>query len=104
MADTVPGGEQLAAGDLVEEQRAACSRQRQRQRVMFGALWRKDGTAMAQCGFELARLQTLYAYPEARKALLQPYDIDNPDLVDGSVEAQDQFIKTCIAKGRRNAG
>ncbi|MEW6473429.1 MAG: hypothetical protein AB1679_14250 [Actinomycetota bacterium] len=94
----VTGDPQILSDDLVEEQRSACAIQRQRQRVMFGALWRKGGTTMAQCGFELARLQLLPTDREARRAVLEPYGIDDPDFTGGDLGQQDRFIKACLAK------
>jgi hypothetical protein len=104
MGGTVLGDEQLVAADVLEQQRSACAIQRQRQRVLFGAMWRKGGTAAAQCGFDLARLQLLSAYPEAREAILQTYGIDDPNFDGGGLQQQDRFVKACIANGRHEAG
>ena len=59
---------------------------------------------MAQCGFQLARLQMLDTYPDARKALAAQYGIDEPDFDGVGGDAQDRFIKACVAKGRHEAG
>ena len=39
-----------AASDALDQQRSSCAVQRQRQRVMFGSVWRSGGRAMAECG------------------------------------------------------
>lgn len=90
------GDRQLPA-DLVSEQQSVCAEQRQRQRRMFGSLWRNGGTAMAQCGFDLARLQLLSPYPEARRAITARNGIDDPDFGGGSRDEQDRFIRACVA-------
>src|SRR4051812_42290071 len=64
MAGSMLGDDPGEAHSLIDEQRSACTQQRERQRILFGAMWRKDGPAMAQCGFELARLQILADLPE----------------------------------------
>jgi hypothetical protein len=104
MGGTLSGDPQLTAPDLVREQQSACAEQRKRQRMMFGSLWRKGGTAMAQCGFELARLQLLSPYPEARRAITARYGIDDPDFGGGSLHEQDRFIRACVANDRAGVG
>jgi hypothetical protein len=103
MAGTVLGDPQQVSADLVEQQRSACAQQRQHQRVMLGAMWRKDGTAMAQCGFELARLQMLFDNRQARQAILQPYGLHDPEFDGAGLAQQDQFMKACLAKGPNKA-
>ena len=100
MAGTVGSDPEALLDDQATEQRDACATQRRRQRVMFGAVWRKDGTVMAQCGFDLARLQ-LQRDPAARAALLEPYGLAGDPNFDGDgLDEQDQFIKACVAKSR----
>jgi hypothetical protein len=102
MAGTVGSDPEAILDDQATEQRDACATQRRRQRVMFGAVWRKDGTVMAQCGFDLARLQ-LQRDPAARAALLEPYGLAGDANFDGDgLDEQDQFIKACVAKSRHN--
>jgi len=102
MAGTVGSDPEALLDDQATEQRDACATQRRRQRVMFGAVWRKDGTVMAQCGFDLARLQ-LQRDPAARTALLEPYGLAGDPNFDGDgLDEQDQFIKACVAKSRHN--
>jgi hypothetical protein len=103
MAGTVLGDTQQVSADLVEQQRSACAQQRQHQRVMLGAMWRKGGTATAQCGFELARLQMLADNREARQAILQPYGLDDPEFDGVGLAQQNRFINACLAKGPKKA-
>jgi hypothetical protein len=56
---------------------------------------------MAQCGFQLARLQMLADESQARRAFLEPYGIDDPDFNGDGLEQQDRFIRACIAKAHR---
>jgi hypothetical protein len=95
---TVSADPQLTAPDLVEQQRSACADLRQRQRIMFGSFWRKGGTAMAGCGFDLARVQLLSQYPEAGRAIAARYGIDDPSFDGGGLDQQDRFIRACVAK------
>ena len=88
---------------LVAQQRSACAQQRERQRMMFGALWRKDGEAMAICGFDLARLQLL-PDPDARRAIATRYGIDDPNFGGGDRDEQNRFIRACAAKRVHKAG
>src|SRR5437868_4566472 len=67
MAGTVTADPASTTPDLAAQERSACAQERRHQRMLFGSFWRKGGTAMAQCGFQLARLQQLDAYPDARK-------------------------------------
>jgi hypothetical protein len=102
MGGTVAGDPESLSDDLAAQQRDACAVQRQRQRVMFGAVWRKDGTVMAQCGFDLARLQLL---PDraVRVALLQRYGLPDDPSFDGvGLDEQDRFIKACVVTSRHN--
>ncbi|MCA1841810.1 MAG: hypothetical protein LC792_01210 [Actinobacteria bacterium] len=102
MGGTVAGDPEALTDDLAAKQRDACTVQRQRQRVMFGAVWRKDGTVMAQCGFDLARLQLL---PDqaSRTALLQRYGLPDDPSFDGvGLDEQARFIKACVATSRHN--
>jgi len=94
------GDPQLVGADLVDQQRSACARERQRQRLLFGAVWRKGGPPMAECGFELARLQMLSPNADARRAILEPYGLDDPDFSGGDQVQQDRFLRACLAKTR----
>jgi hypothetical protein len=97
-ASEAPQGPQAETQGTLEHQRSACANQRQRQRVMFGAMWRTGGKEMATCGYDLARLQLL-SDPQARGAILAPYDLDSSGFDAGSREDQDRFIRACEAKG-----
>ena len=102
MGGTVAGDPQALSDDLAAKQRVACEVQRRHQRVMFGAVWRKDGTVMAQCGFDLARLQ-LATDQGARTDLLQRYGLPDAPGFDGDgMDEQGTFIKACVAKSRHN--
>jgi len=86
--------------DLLDNERAACVVQRQRQRVMFGTVWRAGGEAMATCGFEWARYGMLTDQSrEAAAAILKSYGIEDPDFDSSSRTDQNQFVQTCLAKG-----
>jgi hypothetical protein len=98
MGGTVSADPELTTPDLVAQQRSACAQQRQRQRIMFGSLWRKGGTAMAGCGFDLARVQLLGEYPEARRAIAAQFGIDDPSFDGGGLDDQNRFIRACVAK------
>lgn len=87
----------------LERQRSACAVQRQRQRVMFGSVWRTGGREMAECGFQLARLQLL-SDPEARDAILQPYGLEDGGFDAGSREGQSRFVQACASNDRHKAG
>jgi len=90
--------------EFLAQQRSACAQQRRHQRIMFGSMWRKGGSATAECAFQLARAQMLDKYPEARKALVAQYGIDDPEFDGVGRDAQDRFIKACLAQGRHEAG
>jgi hypothetical protein len=85
---------------LANKERAACALQRQRQRSMFGAIWRTGGQETAECGFELARLQLITDRdPKAEGPLLARYGIDDPGKFDASSpESADRFVKACRSK------
>lgn len=100
----VSGDPQSLTPDLLEQQRSACVVQRQRQRVMFGSVWQKGGPAMAECGFELARLQLLSDEdPKARAAILERYGIDDSGFLTSSRDDQNRFIQACRSNGRQRA-
>jgi len=101
---TVTGDPASETPELAAQERSDCAHQRQHQRMLFGSFWRKGGTDMAQCGFQLARLQLLDQYPDARKALAARYGIDDPDFDGVGTDAQARFIKACIAQSRHEAG
>ena len=99
----LPGDAQSVDENLLEQERAACLTQRQRQRAMFGAVWRTGGREMAECGFEWARYQVrTYLAPESAAAVLAPYGIDEP-LEPSSHEDRDRFIRACRSNGRHEA-
>jgi hypothetical protein len=85
--------------DLLKAERAACAVQRQRQRSMFGAVWRTGGQETAECGFELARIQLITEKdPKSEGALLAPYGITDPATFDASgTEDADRFLKACLS-------
>ena len=85
--------------DLLRQQRSACVVQRQRQRTMFGAVWRRGGRESAACGFELARLQLVGEQdPKAAAAILDRYGID-PSGFDASDRSDTaRFVKACLAR------
>jgi hypothetical protein len=90
-------GSTAVTSDLLTQVRSACRLQRERQRVMFGAVWRPDGPETAQCGFELARLQlTSYQDAEGYRALLQAYGLGDAFELS-SREDQDRFVNSCLA-------
>lgn len=89
---------QAGIGGTLEDQRSACATQRQRQRVLFGAVWRTGGEELAACGFGLARLQML-TDPQARGAILASYRLESSGFDAGSREDQDRFIRACVAGG-----
>lgn len=103
MGGTVSADPELTTPDLAAHQRSACAEQRQRQRIIFGSLWRKGGTAMAGCGFDLARVQLLAEFPEARRAIAAQYGIDDPSFGGGDLDEQARFIRACAAKTAREA-
>jgi hypothetical protein len=85
---------------LVEQIRSACAIQRERQRTLFGAVWRPNGPATAQCGFELARLQLMSDRDrDGFRAILERYGIDNRDFDLSYRDHQDRFVKVCLARG-----
>lgn len=94
----MPGDPQPAPAGLLEQQRSACTLHRQRQRVMFGSVWRTDGQQTAACGFELARLQLL-PDKEARSAILERYGIAELEFDTGSRDDQSRFVQRCLASG-----
>ena len=104
MSGTVTGDPAPKTPEFAAQERSACALQRQHQRMLFGSFWRKGGTAMADCGFQLARLQLLDQYPDARKALAARYGIDEPDFDGVGTDAQGRFIKACVAQSRHEAG
>ena len=100
---TVSANPALTAPDLVAQQRSACAEQRQRQRMLFGSVWRRNGTSMAVCGFNLARIQLLVEYPEARRAIATRYGSDAPDFGGGGLDEQGRFMRACTAKRAQRA-
>ena len=91
------------ASEALDQQRSTCAVQRQRQRVMFGSVWRSGGRAMAECGFQLTQLQLL-ADAEARGAILEPHGIDPSDFDSGSRQDQDRFVQACASGNDHKAG
>jgi hypothetical protein len=101
----VVAGDQPVTSDLLEQVRSACTVHRERQRVMFGAVWRRGGQETAQCGFELARLQlTSYEDPNGHGAILKRYGIDDAAFDASNREDQDRFINACLFNRDREAG
>lgn len=101
----VDTGASPLSGDLVEQVRSICTVQRQRQRTMFGAVWRNGGQESAECGFEVARLQVISDRdPEARSAILESFGFAGSDFDSGSREDQNRFVQACLANGRHEAG
>ena len=104
MGGTVTGDPASKTPELAAQERSDCAQQRRHQRMLFGSFWRKGGTAMAECGFQLARLQLLDQYPDAQHALAARYGIAEPDFDGVGTDAQGRFIKACVAQGRHEAG
>ena len=101
----LPADAQPVTPDLLEQQRSACAVQRERQRVVFGAIWRKGGQKTAECGFQLARLQLMSDQDaNASGAILKKYGIDKSDFDASSRDDQNRFIQACLLKGRHEAG
>lgn len=94
----VPGNSDRPGFDFLERQRSACANHRQRQRVMFGSVWRTDGRRTAECGFELARVQLL-SDDGARRAILERYGIDPAGFEASSRDDQDRFVQRCLSAG-----
>lgn len=99
-AGGVVTGSAQPAPSVLEEVRAACAVHRQRQRVMFGAIWRDGGQETARCGFELGRLQLLGADPADRDAILERYGIGPSGFEPSDRRDQDRFLTACRAGGR----
>lgn len=100
-ATTGPSAETAHASVPVflDQQRAACATHRQRQRVLFGSVWRTGGEEMAQCGFHLAQLQLL-PDDDGRQAILEQYGLNEGGFDPGSRDDQNRFIRACAANGR----
>lgn len=99
-AGGVVGGGEPVASQLLAEMRSACTLQRERQRRMFGAVWRRGGPDTARCGFEFARLQLISGQDtEAYRALLQQYGLHDGAFEVSNRDDQDRFVKACLAKG-----
>ena len=89
-------GHQPSTPDLLDRVRSACTVQRERQRTMFGSVWRTGGREAAQCGFELARLQLISDEdPTWYRAVLARYGVDDPKFEISTREDQDRFVDTC---------
>jgi hypothetical protein len=96
----VPEAQGTNAADLRAKEQEACVLQRQRQRSIFGAVWRTGGQETAECGFELARIQLITDKdPKAEGPLLARYGITDTDKFDASSpESADRFVKACRTK------
>ena len=104
-ADGMVTGDEASTSGVFEQVRSACRLQRERQRVMFGAVWRQGGQEAAQCGFELARLQLMSNHDsKAVGAILHTYGIEDADFDTGSREDQDRFVRACLASRQLEAG
>jgi hypothetical protein len=101
-AGGVVADRQPLASDLLDRVRSACTVQRERQRAMFGSVWRTGGREAAQCGFELARLQLIsYEDPNWYRAVLAQYGVNDPKFEISTREDQDRFVETCRTNGPR---
>ena len=97
------GGNHSVTLDLLERQRSVCVSHREGQRVMFGSVWRTGGQRMAECGFELARLQ-LVPDPETRRAILKAHGFYSSSFDSGSRADQSRFIDACASDRPQEAG
>ena len=89
-----------STSELVGQIRSACTIQRERQRALFGAVWRPNGRATAQCGFELARLQLISDRDrDGFRAILERYGIDHREFDLSFREHQDRFVQVCLSRG-----
>lgn len=97
---TQAGHVQPGVADFIEQQRSACVVQRQRQRQMLGAVWRTGGQRVAECAFQLARLQLVADQdPEERRAILEQFGFDPSTFDTGSRVDQDRFVEACRSGG-----
>ena len=95
-ATAATDGNQAVTPNLLERQRSVCVAHRQDQRIMFGSVWRTGGQRMADCGFELARLQLL-PDPETGRAILKARGLDSSSFDPGSRADQSRFIDACTS-------
>ena len=101
--DADVGGEP-ATSQLLSQMRSACTLHRERQRVMFGAVWRRGGPDTARCGFELGRLQLISSQSRAAYgAILEQYGFGGSAFEVSNRDDQDRFVKACLA-ARRSEG
>jgi hypothetical protein len=104
-AGGVPAGEKRLTPDVLDEVHSACVVQRQRQRSLFGAIWRTGGQEAARCGFELARLQLIsYHDPAGHRAVLELYGVDDSGFEVSSREGQDRFVRACLSTSAHGPG
>ncbi len=96
--------DELLTEEVFEQVRSACTLQRERQRVMFGAVGRRGGQETAECGFELARLQLISDQGWNAGAILQSYEIDHAEFDTGNREDQDRFVRACLRRRQLEAG
>ncbi len=94
-----PAAHQAAPSEDLERQRSSCVAHRRDQRVVFGSVWRTGGRTMAECGFDLARLQ-LVSDPAARAAILEAHGFDPAGFDAGSRADQSRFIEECSSSRR----
>jgi hypothetical protein len=100
-AGGVVGGGEPATSQLLSQLRSACTLHRERQRVIFGAVWRRGGPDTARCGFELARLQLISGRRTAAYgALLERYGFGGSAFEVSNRDDQDRFVKACLAQSR----
>jgi hypothetical protein len=92
-------GHQAVPPEHLDRYRSSCAARRQDQRVLFGSLWRTGGRRMAECGFELARLQ-LVSDPETQGVILEAHGLDNSTFDSGSRRDQSRFIDACAVSRR----
>ncbi len=104
-AGSAAAGEKRLTPDVLDQVHSACVVQRQRQRALFGAIWRTGGREAARCGFELARMQLIsYHDPEGHRAVLERYGVDDPEFEVSSREDQDRFFNACLSSGAHEPG
>lgn len=101
---SIQGGLQPVQAQELERYRGGCVAMRRSQRGVLGAVWKRGGERMAECGVDWARFQQLAQYdrPDA-DAVVTPYGIHDP-LSPTGIGDQDRFVKACLAIGPRLAG
>jgi hypothetical protein len=104
-AGGVAAGSQAMTPDVLDELQSACVVHRQRQRSLFGAIWRTGGREAARCGFELARMQLVsYRDPEGHRAMLERYGVEDSEFEVSNREDQDRFVNACLSGRAQEPG